>query len=458
MVAGDEVSTEARIVTDLFHPIVPEERWHPSYRHLRDSPKHVGARALLNSLYAEFEDVDGNFVEQFQTTGFDARFFELYLSAMFDEQEFDVSRPESHPDFILDTFWERVAVEATTSGGISAISPTESITPENQSEVALQDAFATRIGSPLYSKLQRRYWEKDNCKGLPLILAIEAFHDADALSYANHAVARYLYGVDYVDPVVTPGRLDATAIDIDEHARGNKVIPSGFFALPGAENVSAVLFTNQGTLGKVSRMAFLRGLSPPGLQIDRLGFAFDPDPEAIDPIAFAYRMAAPMFDECWSGGTWIFHNPKALRPLRVDMFKDGVGNMKIEDGRIQQAGDDDPVIQSKTISTWSSEGKGIPPGYVRTMPMLTADALGLAVPDGWSRETTFVNDSGNVIGMLIRRDARWSYRIHYSDSRVADGEGFDDRLSARVGLQMKMLVTSGERTTLDEIRAAVQTG
>jgi hypothetical protein len=34
-----------------------------------------------------YEDPDGNFIEQFQTTGFDARLWELYLFAMFCEAE-----------------------------------------------------------------------------------------------------------------------------------------------------------------------------------------------------------------------------------------------------------------------------------------------------------------------------------------------------------------------------------
>ena len=38
---------------------------------------------MLREVYSEFPDLDGNFVEQFQTSGFDPRTFELFLSAMF---------------------------------------------------------------------------------------------------------------------------------------------------------------------------------------------------------------------------------------------------------------------------------------------------------------------------------------------------------------------------------------
>jgi hypothetical protein len=40
---------------------------------------------------------------------------------------------------------------------------------------------------------------------------------------------------------------------------GQKVIPSGFFDLPGPENVSAVLFSNSGTISKFNRMGVVAG-------------------------------------------------------------------------------------------------------------------------------------------------------------------------------------------------------
>jgi hypothetical protein len=54
-------------MTNLFEPIVPEDQLHPSFRVLRGSAGHIGARALMNSLFSEFKDTDGNFLEQFQS-------------------------------------------------------------------------------------------------------------------------------------------------------------------------------------------------------------------------------------------------------------------------------------------------------------------------------------------------------------------------------------------------------
>ncbi len=46
-----------------------------------------------------YEDVDGNFVEQFQTSAFDARIWELYLFAVLDEAGYLVDRRYPTPDF-----------------------------------------------------------------------------------------------------------------------------------------------------------------------------------------------------------------------------------------------------------------------------------------------------------------------------------------------------------------------
>ena len=56
---------------------------HPQFVHLRELEAYGPARGVLREVEASFEDPDGNFVEQFQTTGFDARTFELFLFSMF---------------------------------------------------------------------------------------------------------------------------------------------------------------------------------------------------------------------------------------------------------------------------------------------------------------------------------------------------------------------------------------
>ena len=65
---------------DFFYPVVEESKLHPSFLAIKDQPGAVCSREMLTNIYQDFVDPDGNFLEQFQTTGFDARFFELYLA------------------------------------------------------------------------------------------------------------------------------------------------------------------------------------------------------------------------------------------------------------------------------------------------------------------------------------------------------------------------------------------
>jgi len=70
---------------------------------------------MLRDIQQHFEDLDGNFVEQFQTTGFDSRTFELFLFAMFRESGHTIDRSHQRPDFMISRDGITVAVEAVTA-------------------------------------------------------------------------------------------------------------------------------------------------------------------------------------------------------------------------------------------------------------------------------------------------------------------------------------------------------
>lgn len=97
---------------NLFDAIVKSP--HPNFEHVRSNPHKLAARGAMEEAFSTFVDSDGNFVEQFQTTGFDARTFELYLHAALAELGMSIQRP-SAPDFILEAAGVRFALEATTS-------------------------------------------------------------------------------------------------------------------------------------------------------------------------------------------------------------------------------------------------------------------------------------------------------------------------------------------------------
>src|SRR5690606_19890975 len=61
---GDE---ERHNKLDLFHPVVDESKMHDHFIQLRDEPHNLAAKAVISEMMNHYQDVDGNFVEQFQT-------------------------------------------------------------------------------------------------------------------------------------------------------------------------------------------------------------------------------------------------------------------------------------------------------------------------------------------------------------------------------------------------------
>lgn len=117
---------------------------------------------MLREVYADFNDPDGNFIEQFQTTGFDQRTFELYLFAAFKQAGLAIDRRHGRPDFSLSKDGFTICVEAVTANSASGPKPYSPVPqPRTSDQVAdyLQNEVPIRLGSPLFSKLSKRYWE-----------------------------------------------------------------------------------------------------------------------------------------------------------------------------------------------------------------------------------------------------------------------------------------------------------
>jgi hypothetical protein len=304
---------------DLLTPIRPLKNLHPQFINLITHDVFEPARGMLREVYADFPDPDGNFVEQFQTSGFDARTFELFLFAMFKDIGHHVGRAP-RLDFILARECQTACVEAgiaspPSNDGVRPYThdaPTS--TPEELQDYVEQE-MAVRLGSPLFSKLQKRYWTLPQAQGWPLIFAIENFHDG-ALHFSDAVLSRYLFGLSshwYHD---VDGKLIITHMPIDKHRVGTKEIPSGFFSQPDAENVSAVLFSNGGTIAKFNRMGHQGRHHSDKVRMIRWGTRYCYDPNATSPEMFLYEVGDPSQAlESWREGTVLVHNPRAGHPV-----------------------------------------------------------------------------------------------------------------------------------------------
>jgi len=195
-----------------------------------------------------------------------------------------------------------------------------------------------RLAGPLFNKLNKRfgekpYWELPSVKGHPFILAIETFHENGSLAFSSSIIASYLFGIQQTPEWDNDGKLMIRTHDVEEHTRDKKVIPSGFFDLPGAENISAVLWTNAGTIPKFARMGMAGKYPDKGISALRFGNKYDPDPNAHAPKPFVHFVGgkkAPR--ETWGLESVLFHNPRAKIAVPQGLFE-SVTESIIEDGK-----------------------------------------------------------------------------------------------------------------------------
>lgn len=318
---------------DFFQPVVPRDRLHNNFILLAESEGYTPAKEIIKPMMNWYEDMDGNFVEQFQTTGFDSRLWELYLFAAFVEMGYRIGNIHAAPDFDCGGPFGEFAVEATTvnptqgKGGKTVPSPR----PDSMEEVLsyLKEYMPIKYASALTSKLKRRYWEREHVAGKPFVLAIMDFSSEGSMVNTTMSLPLYLYGYDYDhEKDERTGHLRIRPRRVSEHRWRNKTIPSGFFDLPGAENVSAVLSSNSGTISKFERRGVVAGLGSKRIRVYREGTVYDHDPDAAVPRTFSMEVTERGYSESWAEGLNVYHNPKALFPISEDMML-GVGHHRL---------------------------------------------------------------------------------------------------------------------------------
>src|SRR6266571_2354635 len=182
-------------MVDLFKPIVPEPELHPAFAAVVREDHFAPARAMANRVYETFEDVDGHFVREFQTHGFDARVWELYLHAVFEEMKFDVKKLV-RPDFRLRSGGRDAYVEAVTANSDpNALKPPQPPREPSGMQAYLKELsdnyVPIRIGSPLSSKLDKKYWKDPEVARWPLCFAVESFFDETALFFSSASLGKF---------------------------------------------------------------------------------------------------------------------------------------------------------------------------------------------------------------------------------------------------------------------------
>jgi hypothetical protein len=321
---------------DLFNGIYPDEKLNENFKRVRDSVGYSSAKEIIQEMMHHYRDIDGNYAEQFQTTGFDSRLWELYLFAYLNEENLLIDRTQHAPDFVVSNGQQVVAIEAVivqgSPDGKAEEHKIENLTPQKIIELQ-KDYMPIKFGSPLFSKLKKKYWDLPNVNGKPLVFAIADFHQKQSMMWSSTALLRYLYGVHHDFHKDENGQLIITPIKIDFHEYKGKKIPSGFFFTKDSEHVSAVLFSASGTISKFLRMGKIAGFGDKKNIMLYHGLKHKHDANSALPEPFKF-IVDESYEENWAHGVSIFHNPNALIPLEPSVFPSATHHYMQEDGNI----------------------------------------------------------------------------------------------------------------------------
>lgn len=337
---------------DFFTPIVDAAKLHASFISLNGLVGYSSAKGIIEPMMRWYEDADGNFVEQFQSTGFDARIWELYLFAAFTEVGYEIERIHAVPDFCCSSPFGEFNVEAVTAnpskdkkGNMIPEPPQET---EEQKIAYLKEYMPIKFAGPLTGKLKKKYWEKEHVADRPLLFAIHDFSSPASMTRTSSALQLYLYGYDYDWEKEADGTLVMIPKRVDWHVWGDKKVEAGFFRLSDSEQVSAVLFSNSGTISKFARMGALAGFGSDKVQLVREGTWMDPDPNVTAPQYRRQNVRDLGYAESWAEGISIFHNPNALKPLDPELFPGAAHHWLAEDGTLYTEMPDDFPLASFT--------------------------------------------------------------------------------------------------------------
>ena len=307
---------------DLFEIKAKENQISPHFKLLNENIGFEAAKEVIKEISYHYKDIDGNFIEQFQShNGFDSRIWELYLFCLCREEFFSFKRNSHSPDFIIEKLGTEVAIEAVIVGRKN--NKTEGEIPlksKKEIEKELTNNMPLKFGSPLFDKLKKEYWKLEHVKGKPFVIAIADYHEDFSMTWSFTALSDYLYGYKYTHHYDEKGELIITPVKIREFVKetGAKV-PAGFFFQPNSENISAILFSSIATVGKFNRMGKQAGLGSEKSTIIRMGACYNFDDNASEPNLFQYQVDENC-KELWSEGVSIFHNPNALIPLDKSLF------------------------------------------------------------------------------------------------------------------------------------------
>ena len=305
---------------DIFSPVTNPEKFHKNFVNVIAESSDY-ARTVLSNWAEGFVDRDGKFVKEFQTS-FNSSFWELYIFACLKELGFSVDFSFDRPDFVVNNEEISFCIEASIASSADD-TPDEweaDFSPEtlkNLDKKKIIDFATIRLSNTLtakYNKYSSSYSKLGHVKGKPFIIGIAPFEQPFSYLQNEQAISRVLYGFDKFVYKEFPERNERIILGqeyLDSITKPNgSEIPLGYFVKGMMDEISAVIFSNTATFGKV------RALSddPGDIFFESIRFN-DFGLKPIHSILPKKEYKETIFD-----GLHIFHNPFAHYPISWQNF------------------------------------------------------------------------------------------------------------------------------------------
>lgn len=301
---------------NLFTPIVSEADQHPNFRTLLKQDNQFNCD-VLNGWASGFQDRDGKFVKEFQTT-FDSSFWELYLFAVLKHFGMSVDFSVPSPDFFVTTNGG-MNIEATVALHAQGLPPEyaerkANDIPKDLNELNRQTMLRIRNSiDTQYKKYSKIYASLDHVANRPFVLAITAFDGPYARLACQRAIEAVLYGyyVDEEEFLRQGGTLEKQRLSAVRKENLNEV-PLAVFGMEEFAWLSAVVFISCASWGKVRAQS-----SDPNPNIFFQAVRLN----ASGVIPHVVHARKSNYSESLLDGLRVYHNPSATHKLDVNTFR-----------------------------------------------------------------------------------------------------------------------------------------
>ncbi|QJQ02326.1 glycosaminoglycan attachment site [Herbaspirillum rubrisubalbicans Os34] len=294
---------------DLFSPQVAIAAQHPIFRMMTEEI-YGPERAELSHWAEGFEDRDGKFVKEFQTT-FESSFWELYLFAALKELGLPTDPRHHAPDFVVEgkvPFCLEATIAKPPAGGqpaygFSTARPPKDFTDFNiESTLRICNSFDAKV-----KKYRSSYSKLTHVQDKAFVIGIASFDRPHAHFAASRPILAALYGLYHDEAATRPGDTKVESYNVTAAPKNASTnIEVGLFCDDTYADVSAVVYSSLATWGKLRALAD----NPDAISAY---CTLHPNPGNLLPIM---RSAMKKdYREHLMDGLYVLHNPFARHPL-----------------------------------------------------------------------------------------------------------------------------------------------